>query len=270
MRTAGIVEGGKSVRLLRSFAVAFSMYSRLPMPQWPWEEGDLEYVFCFFPAIGLVEGLFLLCWMMVGQMLGLGSLMLAAGLVVLPLLVTGGIHMDGFCDMADALASHQSRERKLEILKDSHTGAFAVIACGTYLVFQFALWHQGVTDHVPWMVVLLTPVLSRSLSGIAVVTCKNARGSGMLATFSNAVVGKRVLATLVVWFMAAGVLLIVTTPVCGTAAVVGALAVYGYYMYVAHREFGGVTGDLAGWFLQLCEVGCLLAAVLAGKVAMLL
>ena len=41
-------------------------------------------------------------------------------------------------------------------------------------------------------------------------------------------------------------------------------------MCVAHREFGGVTGDLAGWFLQLCEVGCLLAAVLAGKVAMLL
>lgn len=258
------------MRLLRSFAVAFSMYSRIPMPQWPWEEGDLEYVFCFFPAIGLVEGLFLLAWMLVGQMLSLSSLLVAAGLVILPLLVTGGIHMDGFCDTADALASHQSRERKLEILKDSHTGAFAVIACGAYLVFQFALWQQIVQDGIPWPAVLLTPVLSRALSGMAAVTCKNARGSGMLATFSDAVVGKRVLAALAVWLVAAGAAAILAAPVYGTAAVAGALAVYGYYMYKAHRIFGGITGDLAGWFLQLCEVGCLLAAVLTGKVVNLL
>lgn len=258
------------MKLLRSFAVAFSMYSRLPMPQWPWEEGDLEYVFCFFPAIGLVEGLFLLLWWQIGGLLGLEGLFLAAGLVLIPLLVTGGIHMDGYCDTADALASHQSRERKLEILKDSHTGAFAVIACGGYLVFQLGLWTQAAADGLPWPVVVLLPVVSRSLSGLAVVTCKNARGSGMLATFSDAVVGRRVLVTLAVWLSAACLLLILGVRVRGTAAVAGALAVYGYYMCVSHREFGGITGDLAGWFLQLCEVGGLLAAVLAGKAAMVL
>ena len=50
--------------------------------------------------------------------------------------------MDGLCDTADALASHQTREKKLEILKDSHTGAFAVIGCCAYLLLTFALWTQ--------------------------------------------------------------------------------------------------------------------------------
>lgn len=258
------------MKLLRSFAVAFSMYSRLPMPQWPWEAGDLEYVFCFFPAIGLAEGIFFLCWLWVSHVLDLGGLLTAAGMVLIPLLVTGGIHLDGYCDTADALASHQSRERKLEILKDSHTGAFAVIACGAYLVFQLALWQQAVADGVAWPVVLLLPVLSRSLSGLAVVTCKNARGSGMLATFSDAVVGRRVLGTLLVWLVGCGLLLIAGGAVPGAAAVAGGILVYVYYMYVAHRFFGGITGDLAGWFLQLCEVGSLLAAVLAGRAAMVL
>ena len=59
---------------------------------------------------------------------------------LLPLLVTGGIHLDGFLDVADARSSHQSRARKLEILKDSHVGAFAVIAMGCYLLLYTALW----------------------------------------------------------------------------------------------------------------------------------
>ena len=58
----------------------------------------------------------------------------------LPLLVTGGIHADGFCDTVDALSSHAEREKMLEILKDSHCGAFAVIFFGLWLVLWLAGW----------------------------------------------------------------------------------------------------------------------------------
>ena len=64
---------------------------------------------------------------------------LAAGICVLPILVTGGIHLDGFCDTADALASHQDTEKKLQILKDPHMGAFAAIWLGCYFIAQLAL-----------------------------------------------------------------------------------------------------------------------------------
>ena len=68
--------------------------------------------------MGAAVGLLLALWAALAQWLGLGAAVTAAGCLAVPLLVTGGIHLDGFCDTADALASHQSRERKLEILKE--------------------------------------------------------------------------------------------------------------------------------------------------------
>ena len=75
--------------------------------------------------------------------MGGSGVLFAAAAACLPLLITGGIHMDGFMDTVDALASHQSRERKLEILKDSACGAFAVLYCGVYLLLSFALYYEG-------------------------------------------------------------------------------------------------------------------------------
>ena len=59
-------------------------------------------------------------------------------MVVAPIIITGGIHMDGFLDTQDALGSYQPRERRLEILKDSHAGAFAIISCAVYLMMYVA------------------------------------------------------------------------------------------------------------------------------------
>ena len=120
------------------------MYSKIPMPKPSWDDRDMEYVFCFFPLVGVAVGAVFLLWWKLALWLGLSAVMTAAGCVILPLLITGGIHLDGFCDTSDALASHQSRERKLEILKDSNIGAFALIDCAVYLLALFACWCQGV------------------------------------------------------------------------------------------------------------------------------
>ena len=66
--------------------------------------------------------------------------MRGASFVLLPVLVTGGIHMDGFLDTTDALSSWQPREKKLEILKDSHAGAFAIIMGCSYFVLALGVW----------------------------------------------------------------------------------------------------------------------------------
>ena len=97
---------------------------------------------CAFPLLGAVLGLLLLAWSALADLLTLTPQLRAAGAVLLPLAYTGGIHMDGFCDTCDALASHQDRARKLEILKDSRVGAFAVLGCVSYLLLQYALWCQ--------------------------------------------------------------------------------------------------------------------------------
>ncbi|MBR6569913.1 MAG: adenosylcobinamide-GDP ribazoletransferase, partial [Clostridia bacterium] len=113
------------MRLIRSLAIAFSTYSRIPMPQVEWSDENRKYTMCFFPLIGAVIGLLLGAWLWLCDVLAIGAVLRGAVGALLPLLVTGGIHMDGFMDTMDAMASWQTRARRLEILKDSHTGAFA-------------------------------------------------------------------------------------------------------------------------------------------------
>lgn len=244
--------------LLSSFLLATSMYSRLPVPRTEWSERAMAYVFCFFPWLGLVIGAAELVWFRLAAALGTGTQLFAAVAVVLPVWITGGIHLDGFCDTCDALGSHQSRERKLEILKDTHTGAFALIGLGCWLLLSAALW----AEVTPVTALALIPALSRVLSGLCAVTMKNARGTGLLASFSQASELRVNRVVLALWLAAvcAGLVLLRGWPV-----LVGAALALGYYQLVSRREFGGITGDLAGWFVELCELVCLACMVLAQK-----
>ena len=249
--------------LWRSFVLATSMYSKLPTPKTEWSDRSMAYVFCFFPWIGLVIGGLELIWFWLAEALHMGGLLFAAVALLLPIAVTGGIQLDGFCDTCDALGSHQSRERKLEILKDSHTGAFALIGLGCYLLLFTALW----AEVQPCAALSLIPVLSRSLSGLCAVTLKNARGSGLLASFSQASDLRSNRIVLVLWLLAAAAGLVVLG---GWPVLAGAALALGYYIYMSSHQFGGITGDLEGWFVQICELLCLAAMVLAQKGGVLL
>ncbi len=246
---------------MKPVIIAFSMYSRLPAPRVEWDQKSLAWALCAFPLVGVVIGASLYGWMWLWDFLQLGWLG-AAGAVAVPLFLSGGIHMDGFCDTCDALASNQSRERKLEILKDSRTGAFAVIGCGVYFLLFFAAWAE-VPHH---MVLALTPVLSRCLSGLAAVSWKNARGSGLLATFTAPVDAGKARGLLILFTLAAAAAMVLLDCKNGGAAVLGAAVTFLYYYGMAHRKFGGITGDTEGFFLQICELIQVLFVVLGGKV----
>lgn len=252
-------------KLWQSFTLATAMYSKLPMPRVEWGTDAMSHVFCFFPWIGLVIGALELLWFWLAARLGLGRLLFAAVAALLPVAVTGGIHLDGFCDTCDALGSHQSRARKLEILKDSHTGAFALIGLGCYLVLDAALW----AEVRPCLALALIPVVSRTVSGFCAVTMKNARGTGLLASFTQASDLRHNRAVLVLWLLAAALAAGVLPGWEGVAVLAGALLSLWYYRYMSQKEFGGITGDLEGWFLQVCELACLAAVVLCQKAAVL-
>ena len=126
------------MRIIRSVIVAFSMYSRIPMPQFRWEDADTKYMLCFFPWVGAVIGAAVWFFTRLCDWLNIGLLCETFAGAAIPLLITGGFHADGFLDTSDALHSYQSRERKLEILKDSHVGAFAVIRFAIYGILYLA------------------------------------------------------------------------------------------------------------------------------------
>ena len=158
-------------QLLVSCAIAFSTYSRIPMPQVAWNEKNMRYTLSLFPLVGIAVGAVFWAVDWLCGLLELGPILRAALLTAAPIAVTGGIHLDGYCDTVDALASHASRERKLAILKDSSAGAFAVIWCGVWFVLTFALLTE--LESVPTAAAGF--VLSRSLSALAIERLPSAR-----------------------------------------------------------------------------------------------
>lgn len=237
--------------ILETIAVALSMFSAIPVPQFPWTEKNMRYAMCAFPLVGVAVGGLCWLWVLVCQWLSLPALLRGAGLCLLPVAVTGGIHLDGYCDASDALASHAPPEKKQEIMKDPHIGAFGVIRLCGYFILAFTLW-ATLIDY-PGPAVWLSFCLSRTLSGLAVATFPLSKGSGLAYTFATAA-DKTVVARVLA---AASLALVVGLCFCGWAgAAMAALALMVFLDY--HRrsvkEFGGLSGDLAGWFLQRAEL----------------
>ena len=245
---------------MQSLIIAFAMYSKIPMPRADWNDKNMRYAFCWFPVIGLVIGLVELAVFYILTKWQAGSVFRGVCLMAVPLLVTGGIHLDGFMDTMDALGSWGDKEKKLEILKDSHNGAFAVIGICCYFTVSLGVWSEIRTEMLP--VVAAGYVISRALSGIAVVTFPAARGSGLVKTFQDGAQKKAVRITLIVYLILAAVYLYFCSPVGMVVLLIIAGVVFGYYYRMSRKQFGGVTGDLAGYFLQICELALLVGGLI--------
>ena len=246
---------------IQSLIIACSMYSRIPMPVIEWNEKNMKYAMCFFPLIGVVTGGIQYLAGSVMYHLSVGRILLAAVMTLLPVVVSGGIHLDGFMDTMDALGSCGDRQKKLEILKDSHSGAFAVMGMGCYLVWSLGIWSELTEE-------MLAPaaciyVISRALSGYSVVTFPAAKDSGLARTFKDRAKKRTVQITSVLWLLAGAALMLWTDARASIGAAIGVFCSWVYYRRICRKQFGGVTGDLAGFFLQVSEL-----AMLTGMVVM--
>lgn len=251
------------MKLLQSCMIAFSMYSKIPMPKTAWEKENMKYAMCFFPLIGVVIG---------GTLWGVGHLILThlgAGLLFsccmtsIPLLITGGIHMDGLLDTIDALASYGEKEKRLEILKDPHAGAFAIIGAGIYFVWSIGVWSEVTVQVLP--VIAGCYIISRGLSGYSIAAFKPAKESGLASMFHNGAHKSTVKWTMAGYMTVTGILMTSYQPIIASSALLCAAVVFGWYHHICYKEFGGVTGDLAGYFLQICELGMITAVMIVSK-----
>ena len=95
------------MNLLKNIAVAFSMYSKIPMPQFAWTKENMRYALCFFPLVGAAVGVCVWIWGQLSFRLPFGNLFVTGVFLLIPVIVTGGIHLDGLLDTSDALSSWQ-------------------------------------------------------------------------------------------------------------------------------------------------------------------
>ena len=231
-----------------AFAMCQSMFCAIPFPGNLWDEKARDKMLLFLPIVGLEMGALWagLAWLC--NFLQLPVLVKGLVLAIYPYLAAGFIHLDGYMDVTDAVKSCRSLERRREILKDSHVGAFAVIGIVLLMLAQFACM-ASVSKEAAWWILLFVPAVSRCGSSLAVTVLKPMNTSQYAAQKkpkSHVVV----LAAMTVAFVTAGFLL------CGKYGFVllGCLAGYGAALRKAYKSLDGMNGDISGYALTLGEL----------------
>ncbi len=241
--------------------VAFSMFSAIPMPQIQWTPKNMRYALCAFPLVGAAVGLALWGWSALCGWLGAPALLRGAGLCLLPVLITGGIHLDGFADTCDALHSWQAPEKRRAILSDPHLGAFGAIRLCGWFIGYFGLCCAVAADGRSLLCWGLSFLLSRALSGLAVAWFPLAKDTGLAHSFASAADKKPVRRVLLAMALLLALSMCAARPLGGALMLLACGGVFLYYKPMAREKFGGLTGDLAGWFLQTAELFMLGALV---------
>jgi adenosylcobinamide-GDP ribazoletransferase len=211
----------------------------------------------WFPVIGLILGglLALADW-------ALGSILPAtvanALLLLLWVALTGALHLDGLMDCCDGLLAARDAEKRLEILRDTHVGAFAVVGVVCLLLLKFTLLLELPTA-VRWQALLVIPAVSRAVMVFAARAFPYARpGPGLGQLFRDGLHWSHVL-------IAAAVALAAAVLVLGWQGLVlsgVALAVTIVLAWLVQRRIPGLTGDVYGMINEIVEAAALLLFVL--------
>lgn len=242
---------------MRAIILMFAIYSRIPMPRMEADEKSKRFCIAAFPLMGVVVGLAELFVYFLARRFAVPMAPLVCLLMAVPILLTGGIHLDGFIDTADARSSYLEKERKLEILKDPHVGAFGIIRLVLYVLLMFAgLWIALSRQPGPKTegAMALIPVLGRCSSGLTGLCFPKAKKDGMLSELLGSQKPGQPAVLLALETVLAMLFFVIFEPF----AAVGYLLVQGlfllYYRRMTEKEFGGVTGDLLGYYLCMSEL----------------
>ena len=248
---------------LRDIQTVFSSYSAIPLPAVQMDEGSHPRALAYLPLVGAFLAIVFVGFS--SLLRPFGPIFRGAILVIVPIAATGGIHMDGFMDVSDSLSSWQPMEKRLEILKDVHVGAFAVIKGILYFVALLGVYAES--SQVIAVPLACGFVFSRCAAMLMLCTLPNARGKGMLFSFQHHIDSRAVMISAGISAGIACSLSLALMPLPAAAATAAALAALWQFKRTAVTKFGGITGDLAGYCIQVLEMVWGVVIVAAWRIA---
>lgn len=243
---------------MSAFLIALQFLTRLPisLPGMP-APAAMGRSLLSYPLVGLLLGAVLMSaqWALQGQAPALQAVLL----LILWVGLTGGLHLDGLADSADAWAGgFGDRERTLTIMQDPRSGPIAVVVLVLVLLLKFAALLTLLQADQP-LVLLLAPWIARGLLPLLFLTTPYVRPGGLGALLATHLPR----AELPWWLAGHALLLIVLSGWAGLLALLAALLVFAGLRRLMCQRLGGTTGDTAGALVELAEAAVLLLLALS-------
>ncbi len=232
--------------------------TRLPLPrETPTAGSALSRAAWAFPVAGLIVGLIGAIVYALAYELGLPAWPAAALAVAATLLATGCLHEDGLADTADGFGGGNSRQQKLDIMRDSRTGVYGVCALVLALLLRVSVLASLPNAHLVIWALIASHVAARATIPVMMFLLPPARSDG-LSFEAGHPPGDSVAAAAVLGLL---VLVFCLHPARGIMALIFLLLVIALMMWLAMRQIEGQTGDVLGALEQVSEIAVLLAAV---------
>lgn len=241
---------GCQIEVIRGLVTAIRTLTIIPL--WGRETAQRYYSLLWFVVVG--SGIGFVQYFVGNSLSGLANkplCMVAFFMVVINYVLTGGLHLDGLADTADGFGTVHSREKTLEILKDSHIGAFGAMAIVFGIVWRLIIYYQllGLKQFV-WIVYGIS--MARGFQALMLLNIPYARGKegkayGYKGPFFVSVILALQLVILVTYISFSHSIEIAIIPFCIAFFVLVLL------LALFIRRLGGITGDCLGASTELFE-----------------
>jgi len=248
--------------IFNSFIMAVSMFTIIKTPFIEWNDKDSKNMMKFYPLIGLIVGSIFAGIYFIMSFLKCSLILKSAVIMSVPFIISGMLHLDGYMDVCDAILSRRDKSEKLRILKDSKIGAFSVIALLILFFVQFGAVHSILEKNITSYSIIFIPVISRSLAGyflLSKITIKESSLGTYFKKGTNKVditimIISIIISTILSMYFIKKELIFVSI-----AMIIGAKLSSDKCI----KEFGGVSGDVAGFILVISEcIGLVTLAII--------
>ncbi len=244
------------IKIINNFFFTLSTFTRTPTKNVEYNEDNTKYTFFFLPLVGLILGV-IYYFIAIFCMEYLNNpAIVAIILLVINILVTGGIHFDGYLDSSDAFKSYRSYEEKKRIIKDSNIGAFALIDFVLILGLYFIAYYY-LLDTKLFILLLVAPLVSRNFTLILICYNKQEENDMLEGLMSKMI--KKYHLIFFLAYLACTILLMnfVFEGSIINMSILLTVVAFGYTLFfnkTFKKHFLAMSGDLCGYFIVVMEM----------------
>lgn len=238
---------------LKRFLIALQFLTIVPVRvKPPVEEKDFGASLICFPLVGFLIGLVLI---LSAVPLSSFPLIQAAVILIISIILTGGIHLDGFADTCDGFYGTGPKEKILEVMRDSRIGTMGVAGVVSLLIMKFSLI-ASFSNAVLWKALILMGVFSRWVQVFACCSASYIRETGKAKCFVEHATKKE----LFVGLLFTTALFLLFLKLRGLILFFASFLPVFLFLGYIKKKIGGITGDTIGALSEFAEVSLLFAA----------